>query len=71
MAVYFPKGYPDGSCLSPFLRNVGYYPRYVLEGHDFARYTVGNQVDIDIYDKDAEVNRFEREVRRDVFNHLV
>jgi len=35
------------------------------------RYTEGNQVDIDIYDKDAEVNRFEREVRRDVFNHLV
>jgi phosphate uptake regulator len=35
------------------------------------RYTEGSQVDIDIYDKDAEVNRFEREVRRDVFNHLV
>lgn len=34
------------------------------------RYTDSNQVDIDIYDRDAEVNRYEREVRRDVFNHL-
>lgn len=35
------------------------------------RYTDGNQVDTDIYDRDAEVNTYEREVRRDVFNHLV
>jgi phosphate transport system protein len=35
------------------------------------RYTDGTQVDIDIYDRDSEVNRYEREVRRNVFNHLV
>ena len=29
-----------------------------------------NQIKIDIYDKDIEVNKFEREVRREVFNHL-
>jgi len=29
-----------------------------------------NQVDIDIYDKDSEINKYEREVRRNVFNHL-
>jgi phosphate transport system protein len=34
------------------------------------RYTDGIKVDVNIYNKDAEVNRFEREVRRDVFNHL-
>jgi len=28
------------------------------------------QIDIDIRDKDHEVNKYEREVRRDVFNHL-
>ncbi len=35
------------------------------------RYTDGTQVDIDIYDRDADVNRYEREVRRDVVSHLV
>ena len=34
------------------------------------RHTDNNQVGIDIHDKDAEVNRYEREVRRNVFNHL-
>ena len=29
-----------------------------------------NQIEIDIYDKDIEVNKYEREVRRNVFNHL-
>ena len=29
-----------------------------------------DQIDIDIRDKDHEVNKYEREVRRDVFNHL-
>jgi len=29
-----------------------------------------NQVDFDIYDKDSEINKYEREVRRNVFNHL-
>ena len=41
-----------------------------LKAKTSLRYTEGNHVDIDIYDRDAEVNRFEREVRRDVFNHL-
>jgi len=34
------------------------------------RHTDTNQVGIDIHDRDAEVNQYEREVRRDVFNHL-
>jgi phosphate uptake regulator len=34
------------------------------------RQTEDNQVEIDIYDRDLEVNKFEREVRRHVFNHL-
>jgi len=29
-----------------------------------------NSIEIDIYDKDIEVNRFEREVRRNIFSHL-
>jgi len=34
------------------------------------RHRDDNYVEIDIYDKDIEVNRYEREVRRNVFNHL-
>ncbi len=34
------------------------------------RQTEDNQVEIDIYDRDLEVNKYEREVRRHVFNHL-
>ena len=34
------------------------------------RHTENSQVEIDIYDKDIEVNRYEREVRRNVFNQL-
>lgn len=34
------------------------------------RHLEDNQVDIDIYDKDSEINKYEREVRRNVFNHL-
>jgi len=34
------------------------------------RNTDSNQIDIDIYDRDAEVNRYQREVRRHVFKHL-
>jgi phosphate uptake regulator len=41
-----------------------------LKARTSLRYTESNQVDIDIYDRDAEVNRYLREVRRDVFNHL-
>lgn len=29
-----------------------------------------NQLDIDIYEKDIEINKFEREVRRNIFSHL-
>jgi phosphate uptake regulator len=41
-----------------------------LKAKTSLRYTEDTQVDIDIYDRDAEVNRYLREVRRDVFNHL-
>ena len=34
------------------------------------RFKEDSEVDIDIYDRDLEVNSYEREVRRDVFNHL-
>lgn len=34
------------------------------------RHLENNEVDIDIYDKDSEINKYEREVRRNVFNHL-
>lgn len=34
------------------------------------RHREDSEIDVDIFDDDAEVNRFEREVRRDVFNHL-
>lgn len=41
-----------------------------LEAKVSLRQTEDNQVEIDIYDRDLEVNKFEREVRRHVFNHL-
>jgi phosphate uptake regulator len=41
-----------------------------LKAKTSLRYTDSNQVDIDIYDRDAEVNRYQREVRRHVFKHL-
>lgn len=34
------------------------------------RHLEDNQVNVDIYDKDSEINKYEREVRRNVFNHL-
>ncbi len=34
------------------------------------RHMEDSKIGIDIYNKDAEINRFEREVRRNVFNHL-
>lgn len=30
-----------------------------------------SEIDVDVYDKDLEINRYEQEVRRNVFNHLV
>lgn len=41
-----------------------------IEAKVSLRQTESNQVEIDIYDRDLEVNKFEREVRRHVFNHL-
>ena len=41
-----------------------------LKAKTSLRYTDSDQVDTDIYDKDAEVNRYQREVRRHVFKHL-
>lgn len=41
-----------------------------IEAKVSLRQTEDNQVEIDIYDRDLEVNKFEREVRRHVFNHL-
>jgi len=42
-----------------------------LEAKESLRHKEDNEIDLDIYSRDAEVNRFEREVRRNVFNHLV
>ncbi len=41
-----------------------------LKAKNSLRHTDSDQVDIDIYDIDAEVNRYQREVRRYVFKHL-
>ncbi|MFB0564342.1 MAG: PhoU domain-containing protein [Candidatus Aminicenantaceae bacterium] len=42
-----------------------------LEAKESLRHKEDNEIDVDIYSRDAEINRFEREVRRNVFNHLV
>ena len=42
-----------------------------IRAKESLRYLEDNQVDIDIKDKDLEINKYEREVRRNVFNHLV
>ncbi|MFQ6069179.1 MAG: PhoU domain-containing protein [Candidatus Aminicenantales bacterium] len=42
-----------------------------LKAKESLRNREDTEVDIDIRDRDLEVNRYEREVRRDVFNHLV
>lgn len=44
-----------------------------LKARSSLRYSDDNKIDIDIdiYDRDVEVNRYEREVRRNVFNHLL
>jgi len=41
-----------------------------LEAKNVLRNTDSNQIDIDINDQDSKVNKFQREVRKDVFNHL-
>lgn len=42
-----------------------------LQSREVLRKTEHNKVDIDIYSEDSEVNKYQREVRKDVFNHLV
>jgi len=42
-----------------------------LEAKNVLRHTDTNQIDIDINDQDIHVNKFQREVRKDVFNHLL
>ena len=42
-----------------------------LKAKESLRNREDTEVDIDIRDRDLEVNKYEREVRRNVFNHLV
>jgi len=42
-----------------------------LKAKKSLRHTDDNIIDIDIYNKDIEVNKYEREVRRNVLNHLI
>lgn len=41
-----------------------------IQSRESLRMMEDSQIDIDIRNKDHEVNKYEREVRRDVFNHL-
>ena len=42
-----------------------------LEAKNVLRETEENNLEIDIDDQDSEVNKYQRDVRKDVFNHLV
>jgi phosphate uptake regulator len=42
-----------------------------IKARESLRQREDNEVDIDIKDRDLEINSYEREVRRNVFNHLV
>lgn len=42
-----------------------------LKAKEVLRKTEHNKLEIDIADEDHEVNKYQREVRKDVFNHLV
>ena len=42
-----------------------------LQAKEVLRETEHNRVDVDINSEDNEVNKYQREVRKDVFNHLV
>ncbi len=42
-----------------------------LKAKQSLRHTEDNLIDFDIYDKDIEINKYEREVRRNVLNHLI
>ena len=41
-----------------------------LEAKKVLRHSDNNKIDFDINDQDSKVNKFQREVRKDVFNHL-
>lgn len=41
-----------------------------IEAKDVLRNTDTNEINIDINDSDSKVNKFQRDVRKDVFNHL-
>lgn len=42
-----------------------------IKARQVLRHTEDNKLEFDITDQDIEVNKYQREVRRDVFNHLV
>jgi len=42
-----------------------------LKSKESLRFREDNEIDLDVRDKDLKVNKYEREVRRKVFNHLV
>jgi len=42
-----------------------------IEARDVLRFTDSSELKTNIYDQDLEVNKYQREVRKDVFNHLV
>ncbi len=50
---------------------IGITHNMFLKAKKSLRHTEDSNIDIDIYDKDIEVNKFEREVRRNVLNHLI
>ncbi len=42
-----------------------------LKAKESLRFREDSEVDVNVRDKDQEINKYEREVRRNVFNHLV
>jgi phosphate uptake regulator len=42
-----------------------------LSSKEVLRETEHTQVEVDLSDEDIEVNKYQREVRKDVFNHLI
>ncbi|UCE22899.1 MAG: PhoU domain-containing protein [Candidatus Aminicenantes bacterium] len=42
-----------------------------LKAKESLRFREDSEVDLDVRDRDLEINKYEREVRRNVFNHLV
>lgn len=48
----------------------GVLHKMFVSAKESLRHREDSEVDVDIFSRDTKVNRFEREVRRDVFNHL-